>query len=269
MNRRRTTTPLRAALGAIALAVAAAFAAPVPAAAATPTSMNLYNAAGFRYQDPNPYACTSTSAMDMLNFIAIAKTGGTGFRWKIDLSGAKRDSMLSWMRQHDTLKGGYGSDPHGWRNALNYYGYGEPALWEGNRVYEDLEYGSFDYAVKAAVRQMIRYSKPVGLLAWAGKHAQIVTGFYGVNGDPFAKNAEGKYTNAFTVAGFILADPLASQGLVNVKVSYLTLKNSTNLKVRFRTYLETDSPYDDPYTAGYRRGIDEFYGKFVIIAPVR
>ena len=234
-----------------------------------PSSLNLFNASGFRYQDPNMYACTSTNAMDMLNFIALASKGGTAFQWKVDLSAATRDSILAWERTHDTLKGGNGSDPHGWRNALNYYGWGTSALWAGKRYYDDYSYMLYDSAVKAAVRAIIRYRKPVGILAWAGKHAQMLTGYFGLSGDPFAKDANGRYTNKFTVSGFYLSDPLKSQARVNSKVYYTTLKSSTNMKLRFQPYYETDSPYDDPYTSGVRASKDEWYGKFVIIAPVK
>ena len=260
---------LRTSLVALALVFAGTAAAPSPAAAASPTSLNLFVVDGFRYQDPNLYACTSTNVMNMLNFIAAQGTGGTAFRWKTNLSGTSRDSILAWQRTHDTLEGGNGSDPHGWRNALNYYGWGSSFLWEGQRVYEDLSYSSYDLAVKTTVRQLIKWRKPVGILAWGGKHAQMITGYYGLSGDPFAKDSTGKYTNAFTVSGFYLSDPLKSQGLVNVKIGYSTLKSTSNLKLRFRPYLETDSPYDDPYTAGTRAAKNEWYNRFVIIAPVR
>ena len=207
--------------------------------------------------------------MDMLNFIKLKGTGGTGFRWTTSLSGATRDLMLAWERTHDTMKGGNGSDPHGWRNALNYYGWGRDALWSGERRYEDLSFASYDYAVKATVRAIIRYRKPVGILAWTGRHAQMLTGYYGLVGDPFARDSAGRYTNRFSVGGFYLADPLRSQGYVNVRVSYGTLKTTSNLRLRYRPYYETDSPYDDPFTPGVRRARDEWYGRFVIIAPVR
>jgi len=130
-------------------------------------------------------------------------------------------------------------------------------------------FSSYDYAVKAAVRAMAAYRKPIGVLAWAGKHAQMLVGYYGLSGDPFAKDSAGKYTNAFTVAGFYLADPLRSQGLVNARIPYLTFKTTSNMKLRFRPYLETDSPYDDRFTPGIRPSRDEWYGRFVIVAPIR
>ena len=69
----------------------------------------------------------------MLNFIALRGSGGEGFGWLPTLSATVRDQILAWERSHDTLAGGRGSDPHGWRNALNYYGWGEAALWAGAR----------------------------------------------------------------------------------------------------------------------------------------
>jgi hypothetical protein len=234
-----------------------------------PPSLYLFYASGFRFQDPNPYACTSTNAMDMLNFIALAGRGGGGFGWRVDVRGSTRDAILAWERTHDTLAGGNGSDPHGWRNALNAYGWGEDALLAGRRVYDDFAFTTYDAAVKSAVRSMALYRKPVGVLAWAGAHAEMLVGYYGLSGDPFEKDSFGRYTDAFTVGGFYLADPLQSQGFVNVRVPYLTFKTTPNLKLRFRAYLQTDSPYDDPYTPGTKPARDEWYGKFVTIAPVR
>ena len=237
--------------------------------AASPSSLNLYVAAGFRYQDPNPYACTATAAMDMLNLIALRGTGGTGFRWSATRSSTTRNEILAWERTHDTMPGGNGSDPHGWRNALNYYGWGSGALQAGSRVYDDFSFGTYDGAVKSAVRAMIQTRKPVAILAWAGQHAQMLVGYYGLKGDPFARNARGEYTNAFSVTGFYLVDPLQSQGFVDRAIAYGTFKSTANLKLRFRTYHETDSPFDDQYTDGIRPARNEWLGKFVIVAPIR
>lgn len=236
---------------------------------AVPASLNLFNAAGFRYQDPNYYACTATSVMDMLNFIKIAGTGGTGFKWEVRLGSAPRDSILAWERTHDTLAGGNGSDPHGWRNALNYYGWGSAYLGASARIYEDYAFSSYARAMKAAVRTIIRYHKPVGIAAWRGTHAHMITGYDGIVGDPFAVDAAGNYLNDFTIAAVYLTDPLASSAVVNKRITYSTLGSTTNTRIRFQPYYETDSPYDDAYTAGWVRARDEWYGRWVIIAPKR
>lgn len=239
------------------------------AAIVAPASLDLFVASGFRYQDPNMYACTSTSTMDMLNFIALGGTGGSGFRWKPTLAGTTRDSILAWERTHDTLAGGNGSDPHGVRNALNYYGWGSGTLAAGSRVYDDITFSTYDGAVKRAVRAMAQTRKPVAILAWAGRHMQMLVGYYGLVGDPLVRDSLGRYTNAFTVEGFYLADPLKSQRFVNRAISYSSLKYTTNLKFKFRPYLETDSPYDDVYTPGYLPARYEWYNRYVIVAPLR
>jgi hypothetical protein len=235
----------------------------------SPSSVNLFDAAGFRFQDPNYVACTSTSVMDMLNFITLADTGGASFRWSVRLGAVTRDSILAWERTHDTLAGGSGSDPHGWRNALNYYGWGADFLGQTSRVYEDYAYSSYERAVKAAVRAVIRYRKPVGISAWHGKHAQMITGYDGLSGDAFAVDATGRYTNDFSVATIYLSDPLRASATVNKRISYTMLGSTTNSRLRFQTYTETDSPYDDVYTSGWVRARSEWYGRWVIVAPRR
>jgi hypothetical protein len=234
-----------------------------------PVTLNLYRAGGFRYQDTNYYACTATTAMNMLNFIALAGRGGTAFRWTTSLSGAKRDAILAWERTHDTMSGGNGSDPHGWRNALNSYGWGSAALYEGARYYNDYAYSTYEKAVKSAIRAMIRYRKPVGIAAWQGRHAQMLSGYDGLVGDPFALDSTGHYTNRFAVTALYLTDPLMSAGMVNKRIGYVTLGATANTRIRFQPYYETDSPYDDTYSAGWRRSRDEWYGRWVTIAPVR
>jgi len=235
-----------------------------------PAALNLYVSTGFRYQDPNYAACTATSAMDMLNFIAAAGSGGPGFRWKPSLSNTTRDKVLAYERAHDTLAAASrGSDPHGWRNALNYYGWGGSALADGRMVYEDVAFTSYGSAIHAAVRQMILTRKPVGVLGWAGHHAQMITGYYGLQGDPFAKNTDGSWTNTFTVVGLYVTDPLRSDKIVNHRVGYTALATTTNLHLRFRSFREIDSPFDDGYTPGYRISRTEWYGRFTVLLPLR
>ena len=108
-------------------------------AAATTYSRNLFVGKGFVYQDPYYTACTAASVMHMLNTIAYRGTGGHGFRWKpytVKKSSNPdqlRDmtSILAFERRNDTLRSSTsGSDAHGWRNALNYYGWGSSAMTE-------------------------------------------------------------------------------------------------------------------------------------------
>jgi len=249
---------------------------PLSATGATVWRFNLYRSAGFLYQDPYYTACTAAAVMMMLNFTDLADTGGTGFLWttyRTKNSANRSDvrdmtSILSFERGHDTLAiGRPGSDAHGWRNALNYYGWGQSALTDSAlRVYDDMPFGSFDGALKGAVIAIARYHKPVGLLAWAGGHAQVATGYVASGENP-------ETSDDFVVNGLWISDPLYSNRVVNRYINRLSLL-SGSVTYRFQTYREIDSPLDDPYSAGWRRSsirssASEWYRRWVIVAPVR
>lgn len=249
---------------------------PGPTPAPTPSPppvaagwLNLFVATGFQFQNPNWAACTATSVRTMLNFISFRSTGGVGFQWQPTNRSLIRDRILAWERAHDTMAGGNGSDPHGWRNALNFYGWGAGALYAGARVYEDYSSATFDGAVKAAVRALAATGKPVGMLGWRGAHAQMLTGYFGLIGDPFAKDAAGRYTNAFSVGGLYLTDPLRESAVVDRRISYTALRYTMNYRLRFQRYYQKDSRLDDPYTPGYRVSFTEWYRRFVLILPTR
>jgi hypothetical protein len=235
-------------------------AAPEPAAAPAIYSKDLFDGSLFRYQNPDGTACTATATEVMLNFIATKGSRGDGFTWSPTTSYDTQESILAWTRANDTLDAGApGSDPHGWRNALNYYGWGSYTTF-GARHYEDLSYSSSASAIKAAVAAVARENKPVGLLAWSGGHAQILTGYEVYGLDP-ATSAD------FEVIAVYLSDPLSGDGLLDTRITYAGLQSGPT-SYRFAPYTWTDSSADDPYMAGSTPSWHEWYGKWVIIAPV-
>lgn len=271
-------TAVRVLLGFVLMAAVAAGGSARPAFGASTWTANLWVKGTFVYQDPYWNACTAAATMTMLNVIAARGTGGEGFAWAqsklkhSDDPAELRDmtSILDHARATDTLdEAGVGSDPHGWRNALNHYGWGDAAMMDANLMpYHDRAYPRLKGAVKAAVRGIARLRMPVGLLAWAGGHAQVMTGYVVTGADP-------RVSNDFKVEAVYLSDPLRSDDIVNRKVSWSTLKTG-GLKVRFRAYTEADSPYDDPYVEGEipgsvppAAGPSEWYGRWVIVLPVR
>jgi hypothetical protein len=266
-------TPLLAALVALVAVV------PAPASGATTWSRNLWVSSAFLYQDPYYTACTAAAAMFMLNTIAYRDTGGNGFAWtpyrvksnKADTTD-RRDmtSILAYARRTDTLRSSSaGSDPHGWRNALNRYGWGSGVVADAaRRPYDDRAYSTFSGAIKAAVRAVARLGMPVGVLGWAGGHAQVIHGYVVTGEDP-------RVSSDFTVQWVYISDPLKSSGVANRKTSYGALLGGS-LKYRFQRYRESDSPYDDPHTSGTIRSSvkpsvasSEWYGKYVLILPLR
>ena len=205
-----------------------ALVAPGAASATSTWSKNLYVARAFMYQDPYANACTAAATMIMLNTIAAAGSGGDAFAWtpsrvKLDPDPANlRDmlSILTFERANDTLRSAStGSDPHGWRNALNAFGWGTAAMTDpAKRVYDDREYRTFGGAVRAAVKSIARYSMPVGILGWAGGHAQVMTGYVVTGADP-------RVSDAFTVQAVYLSDPLHQNRTVNRKISVTALRS--------------------------------------------
>lgn len=278
MTGQRRPSALRRSL-VLVLGLAAVLGVSTPVHAAPIWTKNLYVSSAFLYQDPYGQACVAASTMIMLNTIAYRQAGGAGFTWtpyrvKVNKTNPRdlRDmtSIFWFARSRDTLSpSGSGSDAHGWRNALNYYGWGSAAMTDpARRVYDDLQYTSYGTAAKAAVKAIARFGKPVGIVGWAGRHAQVMTGYVVEGENPVI-------SDAFVVRYVYLSDPLRSNAMVNVRISSWAFM-SGNLKVRFQAYRETDSPYDDAYSAGWRRSsvapttaVSEWYRRWVILAPIR
>ncbi len=216
--------------------------------------------------------------MFMLNLVAERGSGGPDFTWtpyrrknNPDPADA-RDmvSILAFARANDTLSGrGKGTDAHGWRNALNAYGWGEGSMDDPARmIYDDRAYRTFNRAVRAAVKAIARHRMPVGILGWAGGHAQVATGYVVTGSDP-------RISNDFTVRYVYLSDPLRSSRVLNRRTSVESLK-AGKLKLRFQAYRQTDSPYDDPVGPGdiaasirMADGPSEWYRRWVLVKPVR
>jgi hypothetical protein len=240
-------------LGLVGFFVASAASA---AAATTTHTKNLYRADGFRFQNPDLTACIAASTLDMLNMIALNGTGGPGFKWKPTRAYWIQERILTWERSHDTLDARLsGSDPHGWKNSLNYFGYG--SINAG--VYADKSYRTFDAASKAAVIYLARSNKPVGISALQGTHAQFMTGYKVTGGDPAV-------TSAFTIVGVYISDPYRWYGHVNTFVSLRTWHYDAASLLRFGSRTTRHSPGRDPID--HMVGNTEWFQRWVIIAPV-
>ncbi len=227
------------------------------AAAEIPSTwtVDLYSAAAERYQDPDYRACTATAVLSMLNTVG-SDGRPTGFVWQPTTAYATEEAILAYERDHMTmLATSAGADPHGWRNALNYFGWGSVDA----DVYRDMSYDSFQAAAKATVTAIAMTHKPVGILAHAGAHAEFVTGYQVFGADPATGSSD------FTVIAVNLTDPLRSNGHRDTWVT-IAQWQAGDAWVRFSPYRETDSPYVDPIDG--QAGRSEWYGRWVLVAPV-
>ena len=250
--------------------VAALFASGASQATATggaTWTLDVYDARAALWQDPDTSACTSAAAQMMLNMVAYesgaeymappdAFAPRTAPLWQADTSHRTTETLLGYERSNMTmLAASAGTDPHGWRNALNYYGWG--SINAG--VYRDAGYSTFDAAARAVVSSVARSRHPAGILARSGRHAQIVTGFVATGDDP-------RIGDNFTIVGVYVTDPLRSAAMRDVWVPLEEWLSGPDT-IRFATYLQTDSPYRDVIDGGV--GMTEWYGKWVIVSAVR
>ena len=162
--------------------------------AATPTPStyyyNVFVSGAIRYQNPDLTACTAAMTQSMLNTIyytsakplsaiTAVQAAQPSLAWTPTLTYKSQSYILRYERSHMTMSPVTpGSDVHGWRNALNFYGWGSTDAG----VYVDAAFSTFDAAEKAAVSALAIYRKPVGILAAGGSHAEFITG-YRVSGD--------------------------------------------------------------------------------------
>lgn len=229
-------------------------------------SMNLFSKSVFRYQNPDLNGCISAATVDMLNLIAQAPEsdlpppgGGSlpqnSLRWTISTSWNTQKNIMWFERKHMTMVDtDKGSDPHGWRNGLNYFGWGSMRA----DMYRDVAYRSYAEAARAVVDSVARTGKPVGILAWEGGHAQYVTGYTVQGQDP-------RVGDNYTIVGVFLTDPLREDTLVNTFISYLSWRTGP-FYYRFSRDKQTDSPYADPIDG--KVGNVEWEGKWVVLQPV-
>ncbi|HEX7491401.1 MAG TPA: hypothetical protein VF337_06835 [Candidatus Limnocylindrales bacterium] len=216
---------------------------------------DLFDPRAERYQNPDAVACTAAAAQSMLNTVAFHGVA-SHLSWLPTTSFSTQESILAYERNHMTmLTSSAGTDPHGWRNALNYFGWG--SLQAG--VYRDSAYDSFSAAATATISALATHEKPVGILAQNGHHAQFVTGYEVTGDDPRTGSVN------FTVIGINLTDPWAAAGH---RDTWITLADwqSGGAWIGFGPYLETDSPYRDSVDG--QIGYNEWYGRWVIIDPI-
>ena len=230
-------------------------------------STNLFNSTLFRYQNPDLNGCAAGATIVMLNLIALtpqpdqppprgSSVATNSFRWTTSISWNAQELIMWYERSHMSMsRDSKGSDPEGWRNGLNYFGWGSMYA----DVYRDTSYASFNSAAHAVIDALARTNKPVGVLGWAGSHAQYITG-YTVQGD------DPRISDNYTIVGVYMSDPLHVQAMPS---AYISLKDwkSGPYGVKFAKYEEWGSTLVDPIDG--QIGDNKWHGKWVVIEPVR
>jgi hypothetical protein len=230
-------------------------------------SMNLYYQAAVRFQNPDLDGCTAAATVSMLDLIALTPQPDqppprgnslptSSFAWTFDPSWNNQVRVLAFERDHMTMsKLLRGSDPHGWRNGLNYFGWGSMNA----DVYRDAAYYSYASAAHAVVAALARTNKPVGILGWAGHHAQYITG-YSVRGE------DPRVSDNYTIVGVYMSDPLREMDMPSIFVTSRDWMNG-RFHLAFTPYEEFGSVRKDPIDG--KIGDKEWRGRWVVVLPVR
>jgi hypothetical protein len=143
-------------------------AAPTPAAAG-PFTINLYRKGVFVHQADKEW-CVAAAAQNMLNVIRLVEDGtppDTSARTQKALY-RRIEQLTTWEDSHNG-----GTGPGGWAALLTEKGY----------PYEVRVYPQRSAALKAAAIALRETRRPVGILAWAGVHSWVLTG-YTATADP-------------------------------------------------------------------------------------
>jgi hypothetical protein len=161
-----------------------------PPATPTPTlpapfTMDLYRDGVFVHE-ADKESCVAAAVQNTLNVIGLVEAGRAP-DVSPDTQTALYDRILELTTWDDSHNGGTG--PGGWAAALTEMGY----------PYEVRAYASRLAAMRAAATALRTTGRPVGILAWAGVHSWVMTGFK-ATADPAA-------AQMFTVTEAYVLDP--------------------------------------------------------------
>jgi hypothetical protein len=147
--------------------------------------MNLYQKGVFVHQADKVW-CVAAAAQNMLNVIRLGEEGRAP-----DTSTTTQRALYERIEELTTWEDSHngGTGPGGWAAILTELGY----------PYEVRTYDSRPAALRAAAAALRATGRPVGVLAWAGVHSWVMTGFT-ATADPAAGGR-------FTVTGANVLDP--------------------------------------------------------------
>jgi hypothetical protein len=205
-------------------------------AAAKPFSMNLYRKGVFVHQATKE-TCVAAAAQNMLNVIRFVEEGRKPDRTsRSQLALYNRIARLTtWEDAHNG-----GTGPGGWAALLTEKGY----------PYEVRVFASRNEAIRAAARAIRATNRPVGVLAWAGVHSWVMTGFP-ASRDPAAGGS-------FVVTTARIIDPWypwVSSRWPKSEAPNVP-RDAADLKANVRPWKLASGPYE---------GRD---GKFLLVVPV-
>ncbi len=205
---------------------------PTPSPTPGPFSMDIYKAGTFISQHDKE-ACMAGAVQNMLNIIGP----------NVNLTPAHQvvisNTIIANTTKSDSLNGGYG--PAGWAITMTQLGGGH---------YKLLIDDSLNQAMDDAATALRKTNRPVGLLAWKGAHAWVMTGFQSTYDPRY-------YPGFFTVTGAYIVDPFYPR-LSSIWGQTLPPDTFRDMTAMAKNYL----PWKRP--EGHYPGRD---GKWLLVVP--
>lgn len=215
---------------------AAPTAATSPKPAAGPYSMNLYRPGVFVHQADDDW-CVAAAVQNMLNVIRLREEGrAPDMTTRTQRALYRRIvELTTWEDSHNG-----GTGPEGWARILRENGY----------PYELRAYDTRSAAMKAAATALRETRRPVGVLAWAGVHSWVLTGF--------TATADPARTRDFSLTTARILDPwypwVSNRWPRSEKPN--APRDSADLKANIRPWRLASGPYE---------GRD---GRFLLVVPL-
>ncbi len=190
---------------------------------ATAYRLDLYRRTAYVRQFTSTW-CVGAAAQMMTNLARRAS----------NRSWTNQSALMRYARSHDSLAWWRaGSDPRGWAMTLRRAGAGA--------TYWFRQFPTRQAAIEYAARRIQLTHKPVGILAWSGAHAWVMTGF--------VASANPSTTGAQVVAAVIVSGPLGSP------------KDPIDRVMTIPAFARWFGPY------GQRDGWRGWVGRYVVVAP--
>ena len=199
----------------------------IPATGAWTGTVTVWRSTAFASQATSVW-CTAAATQMMLNLMLDRSRHDS----------TEQGAIMKYAQANDSLAVSDGSDPQGWTAALRWFGSSRASTYHWERK------ASYAAAIASAAYKLRMTGKPIGLLVYGGKHANVMVGFKATT-DP-------ALGGSYTVTSVQIAGPWYPR--TGVDSAPGTWLSSATMSSRFYRYAERD-------------GLTDWVGYWVSLVP--
>lgn len=199
----------------------------IPATGAWTGTVTVWRSTAFASQATSDW-CTAAATQIMLNLVLDRSRHDS----------TEQGAIIRYEQANDSLAVSDGSDPQGWTAALRWFGSSRMATYHWERK------ASYVASIASAAYKLRMTGKPIGLLVYGGKHANVMVGF--------KASADPALGGSYTVTSVQIAGPWYPRSGIDSPPG--TWLSSASLSSRFYRYSERD-------------GLTDWVGYWVTLVP--